>query len=218
MKKVAVILSGCGAMDGAEIHESVLLISALARAGVEYHIFAPNRDQKDVVDFISGEPMNESRNILIESARIARGQVKELSELNVEEFDGLALPGGFGAAKNLFTFAYDGLDFTVCNDVEMVIKAFHNAQKPIAAMCIAPMLLAKLLGSNGVEITLGPDTELCKEVEARFGAKITSTSRDGVVVDRVNRAVTTPAYMYGDNTIVGVGDGATNMVAAFITL
>ena len=218
MKKVAVILSGCGAMDGSEIHESVLLMVALSRAGIKYQIFAPNREQKDVVNTISGEAMGESRNVLVESARIARGDVKDLAELKVEDFDALALPGGFGAAKNLFTFAFDGLNFTVSSDVEAVVKAFHKAQKPIAAMCIAPIMVAKVLGASGVEVTLGAASELGIEVEAKFGAKVTATTNDGVVVDKANRVVTTPAYMYSDNTIIGISDGATNLVNELVAL
>ncbi|MFI3321117.1 MAG: isoprenoid biosynthesis glyoxalase ElbB [Rikenellaceae bacterium] len=218
MKKVAIVLAGCGSMDGAEIHESTLLLYALSKAGIEYEIFAPNRAQRDVINFIEARPMDESRNVMVESARIARGKIRELSELLASDFDALMLPGGFGAAKNLFTFAYDGLDFTVEKDIEAVVMNFHQSKKPIAAMCIAPMLLAKLLGSYGVEITLGPADNLNCSVEEMFGAVVTPTDKSGVVVDSKNLVATTPAYMYGDNTIANVGLGAENLVAATVEL
>lgn len=218
MKKFAVVLSGCGAMDGSEIHESTLLLYAISKAGASYEIFAPDREQYDVVNFIEARPMEEKRNVLVESARIARGKIRELSELVASDFDALFIPGGFGAAKNLFTFAYKGLDFTVEKDIEAVILNFHNAKKPIGAMCIAPMMLAKVLSSYGVEITLGPADNLGCSVEDLFGVRVLVAEKDGVVVDAKNRVVTTPAYMYGDNTIANVGIGAENMVNAVVEM
>ncbi|MFI3315399.1 MAG: isoprenoid biosynthesis glyoxalase ElbB [Rikenellaceae bacterium] len=218
MKKIAVILAGCGSMDGSEIHESTLLLYALSKAGVKYEIFAPNKQQADVINFVEGVAMSEKRNVLLESARIARGEIQELTELEHTNFDALILPGGFGAAKNLFTFALDGLDFVVDDYVEHIINSFNQASKPIGAMCIAPMVLAKVLAHKNVEITLGPTTELCTTTAQKFGVTVTATSKDGVVVDRVNKVVTTPAYMYGDNTIAQVGAGAENLVTSILEL
>lgn len=218
MKKIAVVLAGCGSMDGSEIHESTLLLYAIKAAGAEYEIFAPDREQRDVINMVKGETMDCSRNVLVESARIARGKIRELMELRAVDFDALIIPGGFGAAKNLFSYAYDGLDFTVQKDIEAVILNFYESKKPIGAMCIAPMMLANVLGYKGVEVTLGAASDMCTDVEDRFGAKITAAPESGVVVDKKNRVATTPAYMYGDNTILGVGIGADNLVKAVIEL
>lgn len=218
MKKIAVVLSGCGSMDGSEIHESTLLLYAIQAAGAQYEIFAPNRAQKDVINFIEGKPMAESRNVLVESARIARGKIRELMELRAVDFDALIIPGGFGAAKNLFSFAYDGLDFEVQKDIEAVVLNFYESKKPIGAMCIAPLMLASVLGSMNVEITLGAASEMCCDVEDKFGAKVTVVGESDVVVDAKNRVATTPAYMYGDNSILGVGKGAEKLVKAVIDL
>ncbi len=218
MKRFAVILSGCGSMDGSEIHESVLLLYALSRANVAYDIFAPNKLQSDVINFIKGVPMNEKRNALMESARIARGDIRDLAELESSDYDALVLPGGFGAAKNLFTFAFDGLDFSVDQEVEIIIKSFNSEKKPIGAMCIAPVVLAKVLSDKNVEITLGPQTQLFSDIEQKFGVKVSVAAKDGVVVDKTNRVVTTPAYMYGDNSVALVGAGAENLVNSIIEL
>ncbi len=218
MNKIAIILAGCGAADGSEIHESVHLMTALSKAGVEYKIFAPNIEQREVINMATGQSMEQSRNVLVESARIARGEIEELSKLSCDDFDALAFPGGFGAAKNLFTFAYDGTEFTVREDIKDIVESFHAAKKPIAAMCIAPVMIAKVLGKHGVEVTLGPTTTLCSEVEQKFGAKVTETSKCGAITDSANKVVTTPAYMYGDNTIANIAAGAEALVSSLIKL
>ncbi|MEG1648724.1 MAG: isoprenoid biosynthesis glyoxalase ElbB [Rikenellaceae bacterium] len=218
LQNKAVVLAGCGAMDGSEIHESTLLLYAIQKAGAKYEIFAPNREQRDVMNIIEGSPMNEKRNVMVESARIARGKIRDLMELRASDFDALIIPGGFGAAKNLFTFAYDGLNFNVEKDIEAVVLNFNESKKPIGAMCIAPMMLASVLGSKHVEVTLGPKSELCCDVEDKFGAIVSVTGTSGVVVDEKNKVATTPAYMYGDNTILEVGRGAQNLVDAVLKM
>ena len=212
-KKYAVILSGCGAKDGAEIHESVSTLIAISKAGNQYTIFAPDINQKQVINHSTDAEENETRNILVEANRIARGEAKPLEELDATQFDGLVIPGGFGAAKNLFDFALNGFDFTVLPIFEKKVCQFHTEGKPIAAMCIAPMVLAKLFGNKNVKLTLGADSQLCKDTEKEFGAKVIETSRSGVVIDDVNKIVTTPCYMYGDSTIADIAFGAENLIA-----
>ncbi|MFI3317592.1 MAG: isoprenoid biosynthesis glyoxalase ElbB [Rikenellaceae bacterium] len=216
--KVAIILAGCGAQDGSEIHESTLLLYALSSAGVEYDIFAPNREQADVMNFIEGNTMAEKRNVLVESARIARGAIRQITALDVNLYDGLMLPGGFGAAKNLFTFAFDGIEFSIKEDILKIVNDFHSQGKVIGAMCIAPLMIAKALGRYGVEVTLGAESDLCAAAREAFGAKISTCAPDGVVVDIENKIITTPAYMYGDNSVAGVGAGAQALVAEAIKL
>ena len=145
MKKIAVVLSGCGVYDGAEIHEAVLTLYAIAVNGAAYEIFAPDIDQHHVVNHLAGSEMNESRNVLVESARIARGNIKALSEFNGKDFDAIIFPGGFGAAKNLSTFAFDGSNCQVNSDVEAAIKEMISLGKPVGALCIAPVILARIL-------------------------------------------------------------------------
>lgn len=158
MKKVAVILSGCGYLDGSEIRESVLTLLALDTVNIEYQIFAPDEPLFHVIDHVSGEiNMTERRNILQEAGRIARGKISSLDQLNENEFDGLILPGGFGVAKNLSTFAFKGAEARVHGTVASILKAFHQSKKPIGAICISPALLALTFGELHPTITLGSD-------------------------------------------------------------
>ncbi len=202
MKKFAVILSGCGVYDGSEIHEATLTLYALAKNEISYECFAPNKDQFHVVNHLSGDVMDEKRNVLIESARIARGEIKDLKDFRVEDFCGIILPGGFGAAKNLCTFAFDGQDMTVDKDIENVIRAVHSAGKPIGALCIAPVIIAKVLGA---EVTIGTDDGTAAAINA-LGGKHANKSHNEVAVDIKNKVVTTPCYMLAENVYqVGVG-------------
>ncbi|XP_046902491.1 glutamine amidotransferase-like class 1 domain-containing protein 3, mitochondrial [Hypomesus transpacificus] len=155
--KVAVVLSGCGVYDGTEIHEASAILVHLSRGGAEVQMYAPDVSQMHVIDHSKGQPAEESRNVLTESARIARGNITDLAKLSVTNHDAVIFPGGFGAAKNLSSFAVDGADFKVNQDVERVVKEFHKAGKPIGLCCIAPVLAAKLL--PGVEVTVGHEEE-----------------------------------------------------------
>ncbi len=217
-RSAAVILAGCGAKDGSEIHEATLALYALAKEGFAVSVFAPDMESHDVVDHITDRPMKEKRNVMTEAARIARGAVAPLQSLDVARYDTLVLPGGFGAAKNLFTLAFDGLDFSVLPEVREAVLAFHGADKPIGAMCISPVMIAALLGDKGVEVTFGPESDMCAAARDRFGARVTVCPPDGAVVDRVNRVVTTPCYMYGDSSIAQIGDGASAMVRGIKSL
>ncbi len=214
MKKFAVVLSGCGVYDGAEIHEAVLTLFAIASNGASYEIFAPDIDQHHVVNHLTGAEMKETRNVLIESARIARGKIKPLGEFSGKRFDGIVFPGGFGAAKNLSTFAFDGIHCQVNHDVEAAIREMISLGKPIGALCISPVILAKILGD--VELTIGDDAGTIKAIED-MGATHKATTHGEVVVDKAKKVVTTPCYML-DATIAQIGEGANNVVKAMLAL
>ncbi|MCC6427433.1 MAG: isoprenoid biosynthesis glyoxalase ElbB [Phycisphaerales bacterium] len=199
---VAVILSGCGFLDGSEIHEATSCLIHLARHNINYRCLAPDITQADVVNHAQQKPASESRNVLAESARIARGQIAPLAELHAEKFDGIVFPGGFGAAKNLCTFAKDGPNCTVNPDVARIIKEFHAAGKPLAMCCIAPVLAAKVLGTasggKGCNITLGNDANTAAAI-TKMGATHTNTTVTQAHTDPTNKLTTTAAYMYHAN-------------------
>ena len=179
-------------MDGSEIHESVSLLYAIDRHGAQYQIFAPEIDQYEVVNHLTGQAMPERRNCMVESARIARGKVVPLSGLHVEDFDALAFPGGYGSAKNIFTFALDGENFTVDEDIAAIIRQFHASGKPIGAMCIAPLMVARVI--EGATVTMGKDPKTSALVE-KFGGHTLPTSHGEVAHDRRNRLFSVPCYM-----------------------
>jgi len=208
MKKFAVVLAGCGAFDGAEIHEATLTLLAIAQQGASYEIFAPDVSQHHVINHYTHKEMPEKRNVLVESARIARGDIKPLSQFRATDFDVLIFPGGFGAAKNLSTVAFDGANAKVNPDVETAVKAMHKAGKPIGALCIAPAVIARVLGN--VEVTIGDDPGTVAAIEKMGGKHIKATHGE-VVVDKKNKVFTTPCYML-DATIVQIYEGAGNIV------
>ena len=214
MKKIAVVLSGCGVYDGAEIHEAVLTMFAIASNGAVYEVFAPDIDQHHVVNHLTGTEMDETRNVLIESARIARGKIKALSEFSAKEFDAIIFPGGFGAAKNLSTFAFDGSNCQVDSDVEAVIKEMISLGKPVGALCISPVILAKILGD--VELTIGDDAGTIQAIE-EMGATHKATTHGEVVVDQQHKIVTTPCYML-DARITQIEEGARNVVKTILEM
>nr|WP_314876954.1 isoprenoid biosynthesis glyoxalase ElbB [uncultured Pseudomonas sp.] len=192
-KKVAVILSGCGVYDGAEIHESVITLLRLDQRGAQVQCFAPNIPQLHVIDHLTGEQTSETRNVLVESARIARGQVKDIREADVSEFDALIVPGGFGAAKNLSNFAVEGDKCTVQPDVLALAEAFAQAGKPVGLMCISPALAAKIYGP-GVVCTIGNDTGTSAAV-VKMGGTHEECDVHDIVEDTQRKLVSTPAYM-----------------------
>ncbi|MCV2886558.1 isoprenoid biosynthesis glyoxalase ElbB [Aestuariibacter sp. AA17] len=210
MKPVAIILSGCGVFDGAEIHESVFTMYGLAKRGVEYVCFAPDIPQMHVVNHLTGEVVeDESRNVLVESARIARGEIKSLSQLDVSEFSALVVPGGFGAAKNLCDFAVKGAEASVNPDVLKACKAFAEANKPAGYACIAPSLMSSVYGT-GVKLTIGNDADTASALEA-MGAQHIDQPVTGVVLDDRNRVVSTPAYMLAQS-ITEAADSIDNLI------
>jgi enhancing lycopene biosynthesis protein 2 len=194
MKKVAVILSGCGVYDGSEIHEAVLTMLAIEQNDASYRCFAPNIDQHHVINHLTGEVSEgEKRNVLVESARIARGDVEDLTELRVQDFDALLVPGGFGAAKNLCSFALDGENYQVNEQVLAACQAFAQADKPAGYMCIAPAMLP-LIYPQGVQGTIGTDKGTAALIEAK-GLVHNDCNVDDIVIDTQNKLVSTPAYM-----------------------
>lgn len=210
-KKFAVVLSGCGFLDGAEIRESVLTLLALDTLKVSYEIFAPNKPQHHVVNHAAGEETSATRNVLEESARIARGNVKDITELNHENFDGLVIPGGFGVAKNLCTFAFDGPSASVDTNVKEIISSFHGTSKPITAICIAPALVALCL--KGVNLTIGTDEATAGALES-MGAKHTNKSSSEFLVDDKNKIVSTPAYMHDNASLDEIYMGISGAIKA----
>jgi enhancing lycopene biosynthesis protein 2 len=208
MKKVAVVLSGCGVFDGSEIHEACAALLALHRAGAEAIICAPTGPQMHVVDHLAGEPAEgESRDILVESARLARGEIRPLNEIDLAAVDAVLLPGGFGAAKNLCTFAVDGENCTVHPEVDAFLRQAHGQSLPIGAMCIAPVILAKIFGPDlEPSVTIGNDPATAEKI-VQMGAHHIDCIAAETVVDEKNNLVTTPAYMIAGN-IGEVFDGA----------
>ncbi len=212
MKKFAIILAGCGVYDGAEIHEAVMSMYAVMKNGAEYQLFAPDIPQHHVVNHLTGAEMPETRNVLVESARIARGKIKPLTELDMRDFDALLFPGGFGVAKNLCSFAFKGADCEVNPQVSKVVREAVSLRKSIGALCISPVILAKVLGE--VEITIGSDTGTAAAVE-QMGAKHKNTYHGQVITDSKHKVFTTPCYML-DANILQIAEGADNIVKAML--
>jgi enhancing lycopene biosynthesis protein 2 len=212
MKKFAVIVSGCGVYDGAEIHETVMTMLAIKKAGADYQLFAPDMMQHHVINHLTGEEMPEKRNVLVEAARISRGNIKPLAEFNPKEYDAIILPGGFGVAKNLCTYASDKTDCKVNPDVEKAVKDTHSLKKPIGALCIAPTLIARLLGD--VELTIGQHPETIEAI-TKMGSKHIKTTHGEVVIDKKHNVFSTPCYML-EADIIQIELGATNVVEAMM--
>ncbi len=212
MKKFAVILAGCGVYDGAEIHEATLTMLAIMKHGATYEVFAPDVNQHHVINHLTGEEMKEKRNILIESARIARGHIKDLKTYDPNNYDALIIPGGFGVAKNLCDFAFKGADCTINPDVEKAILKTSGKNKPIGALCISPVILAKIFGD--VEVTIGQDQGTSEAIEM-MGSTHVKTTHGEVIIDEKNNLFTTPCYML-DANIVQIAEGAENIVKAMM--
>ena len=214
-KKVAVILSGCGVYDGAEIHESVITLLRLDQRGAKVQCVAPDIAQLHVINHLTGEPMPESRNVLVESARIARGEIKDVREAKVEDFDALIIPGGFGAAKNLSSFATDGAACSVQADVLSLAEAVAEAGKPIGLMCISPAIAAKIYGP-GVICTIGTDADTAAAV-TKMGGTHQECEVSEIVEDKARKLVSTPAYMLA-KSISEAASGINKMVDRVLEL
>lgn len=210
----AVVLSGCGVYDGTEIHEATLTLYAIKKMGADYEIFAPDAEQYHTINHETGKPTKEKRNVLTESARIARGKITPLNEYKASKFTGIIFPGGYGVAKNLCTFGIDGPKCKVLPAVEKAIKDTAKLGKPIGALCIAPVLIARVLGN--VSVTVGSDAGTIKAIET-LGAKHIKTTHGEVSIDPVNKIITSPCYML-DATIDQIGDGAINVVKEMLKL
>ena len=214
-KKVAVILSGSGVYDGAEIQESVITLLRLDQRGAQVQCFAPNIAQLHVINHLTGEEMPESRNVLVESARIARGNVKDIRDADVEDFDALIVPGGFGAAKNLSNFAIEGAGCTVQPEVLALAEAFAEAGKPVGLICISPALAAKIYGP-GVTCTIGNDADTAAAMN-KMGATHEECAVTEIVEDKARKLVTTPAYMLAQ-TISEAASGINTLVDRVLEL
>ncbi|MED5554213.1 MAG: isoprenoid biosynthesis glyoxalase ElbB [Candidatus Neomarinimicrobiota bacterium] len=197
MNKVGVVLSGCGHQDGSEIHEAVFTLHALEKADAEAIIMAPDMDQFHVINHLNGnEELSESRNILVESARIARGKVIDVASVSGHQLDALIFPGGTGMAKNIFDYSMAGINCTVISDVQRLVVEILEADKPLGAICIAPVMIAKVLeylGRTGT-VTGGFNVEINNDIKA-MGINAVEVGAEEIVVDKENKIVTTPAYV-----------------------
>ena len=221
-KRVAVVLCGSGRADGSEIHESVSILIHLSRHGADYRCFAPDAPQAETINHVTGKvmPGGQTRNMLVESARISRGEISPLAGLDPAEFDAVVFPGGFGAAKNLCDFAIKGSDCSVIPDVARVIKAFHGDKKPIGLCCIAPVLAARVLGTRmggaGCTVTIGADEKTAQAI-ATMGSKNAARGVTEAFTDTANLIVTSPAYMF-DAKPHEVFEGIGKMIDGVISL
>jgi enhancing lycopene biosynthesis protein 2 len=214
-KNIAVLLSGAGHLDGAEIRESIFTLLALDQHDYNVKIFAPDDNQFHTVNHLEGaEASSTKRNMLQEAARIARGEIQPLSSLGLNDFDGLVLPGGFGVAKNFCSWAQTGSACEVRPDIEKTLKDFYQAKKPIAALCIAPALLGRVLGTHGITVTIGSDRETAQEIE-KTGARHQDCKVTEYVLDEAHKIVTTPAYMDSTARIKDIHAGISSCINAF---
>ncbi len=214
MKKIAVILSGCGVYDGAEIHEATLTLLAIQKAHSSYKCFAPNIKQHHVINHLTGEKTRQTRNVLEESARIARGNIKDISKLSVKNFDAIVFPGGFGVAKNLSNFAFKGSECEVLSSISEVILAFWKAKKPIGALCISPAIIAKVI-PNAL-LTIGNDNTTKTNIE-KMGSRHQNSTHGEVIIDNENKIVTSPCYML-DANIAQIEEGTKNLIEKLLLL
>ena len=216
-KKVGVVLSGCGFLDGAEIQEAALTLLALDRAGAQALALAPDVEQMHVIDHAHGKPSTgEKRNVLAESARIVRGKIEDIARVYEKDFDALVFVGGFGAAKNLSSFAVDGTQMRVNPEVERLIRETFRARKPMGFICISPVIAAKVLGDHRPHLTVGNDRETAAAIRGLGGVHV-ERKVDEIEVDKANKLVSTPAYMLGPS-IAPVAAGIEKLVAALLEL
>jgi enhancing lycopene biosynthesis protein 2 len=215
-KRVGVLLAGCGVFDGSEIHEAVLTLYFLAQAGAEAVCTAPNMNQHHVIDHFTQQESPETRNVLVESARIARGEIRDLAQVHADDLDALIVPGGFGAAKNLSDFALKGADAEVHPEVQRIFNEMLSAKKPVGAICIAPATLARAVSDRSPEVTIGNDMGTASAIEA-MGGRHRNCPVDSIHVDEGNRIVTTPAYMLGPG-IADVAKGIEKLVDQIIKM
>lgn len=215
-KTIGVLLAGCGVFDGSEIHEAVLTLLFLDQKGMDVVITAPDEDQYHVLNHLTNEEARENRNVLVESARIARGSIRRLNEVMAEELDALIIPGGFGAAKNLSDFAVKGGDAIVHPEVKRILQEMHGAGKPIGALCIAPATLTLALSDAKPEVTIGTDIGTASMIESMGGIHV-NRQVDEIHVDEKNRIVSTPAYMLGPG-IKDVAKGIEKLVDKIVSM
>ncbi len=216
-KKFAVILSGCGFLDGSEISESVLTLLALSQANVNYQAVSVSINQHHSINHVSQNEEKNNRNVMEESARIARGNIIDIKDTNPSEFSGVIIPGGYGVAKNLCSFAFKGAQATVNEDIKKFLLEFKRQEKPIGAICISPALIALLLGNDEVKLTIGDDKETSSEIQ-KTGAKHNTCTVDKICIDKKLKVVSTPAYMYSDASLDKIYLGIKSCVDKVIEL
>jgi enhancing lycopene biosynthesis protein 2 len=213
MKSVAVILAGCGHIDGSEIQESVSALLALSKYGVDYECFSVNMKQYDVMDHLNRTKTAESRNLLAEAARIARGQIKDISELDPNNYEALIIPGGFGVAKNLFTYGLEGRKGKVIESVKDVIQSFYRMDKYIGAICISPMMVAMALENEATNLKITPGrAENAANDLKEMGVTPVLLPSNEICIDTMNKVITAPAYMNGNATLFEVYEGIEKLV------
>ena len=217
MSKVGVLLSGSGFLDGAEIRESVLTLLCLDQAGVEYEIFAPNITQYHVVNHLTGEAVDESRNVLVEAARIARGNILDIKEVDPTSYSALFIPGGYGVAKNFSNFAFEGCSAEVEPNVKSFLYAYRELKRPIGGICISPALISLVYGDTGVSLTIGNDAQTAEQLEL-LGVKHIDCEVTKCITDKENKIVTTAAYMYDSARLSEVFQGIESCVKATLEL
>ena len=215
MPKVGLVLSGCGVNDGSEIHEAVITMLELDKAGAEMVLMAPNIDQLHVINHATGEEMDDSRNVLIESARISRGNIEDIAGVTSDNLDALIFPGGFGVSKNLSDYAMSGMECSVNPDVLRLSREVHNDEKPIGVICIAPAIMAKILAGD-TELTIGFDEQTAADIDA-MGAKHVLCPVDEIVIDKEKKVVSTPAYMEA-KSIKEAAFGIEKLVAEILSM
>ena len=215
MPKVGLVLSGCGVNDGSEIHEAVITMLELDKAGAEMVLMAANIDQLHVINHATGEEMDDSRNVLIESARISRGNIEDIAGVTSDNLDALIFPGGFGVSKNLSDYAMSGMECSVNPDVLRLSREVHNDQKPIGVICIAPAIMAKILAGD-TELTIGFDEQTAADIDA-MGAKHVLCAVDEIVIDKEKKVVSTPAYMEA-KSIKEAASGIEKLVAEILSM
>lgn len=224
--KIGVLLSGCGVFDGTEIHEAVLTLLAIQEAGHEYVCIAPDVDQHHVINHTNGEEMNEKRNVFVESSRIARGEITKLSDIDPADIDALVLPGGFGAAKNLTTWAFKGPESEILPEVKLLLVNLVNIGKPICALCVTPTVVAKAFEDSDIhpQLTLG-NTEQDSEYDiqgfsdglAAVGVQPVMKTADDILVDAANKIVSAPCYMMKTD-VVGIRNNTQKAIQQMLDL
>jgi len=215
MPKVGLVLSGCKVNDRSEIHEAVITMLELDKAGAEMVLMAPNIDQLHVINHATGEEMDDSRNVLIESARISRGNIEDIAGVTSDNLDALIFPGGFGVSKNLSDYAMSGMECSVNPDVLRLSREVHNDEKPIGVICIAPAIMAKILAGD-TELTIGFDEQTAADIDA-MGAKHVLCPVDEIVIDKEKKVVSTPAYMEA-KSIKEAASGIEKLVAEILSM
>ena len=217
MKNIGVILAGCGYLDGAEIREAVLTLLAIDQHGAKAKMFAPDINQHHVVNHLSGRETNETRNVLLESARIARGDIEDLKNLNINELDAIILPGGFGVAKNLSSLAFDGPNGEINQQLNQVLQQALELKKPIGAICISPAVICLGIGKSNPEVTIGNDEATAGVIQSLGGTHVNLSPSESHI-DTKNKIVSTPAYMYDDAPISQIYQGINDFVKNVIEL